>query len=116
MKENKLWALPTNEENLMLQLKFNHFFSTPDHVLIISDHMPDNAIEVTPELEFLLDSEDWLWIWKEHAALAQEEEIRYRTELDDYLRKFEERFLNELAKRKEGLKLGNIANGASSAP
>lgn len=116
MKKNKLWVLPTNEENLTLQHKFNHFFSTADHILIISDHKPGNALEVTPEIEYLLDSEDWQWIWRERSALVQEEEARYRTELSDYLNKFEERFLNELARRKEGLESGNSANGADLAP
>ena len=115
--KNKLWALPTTEKNLKLQERFSHFYSDADHILIISSEEPEGAIEVTPDLEYLLAQSDWLWIWSESNAIRCEEELKYRKELDYYMKGFEERFLAELEKLKEkgGADIGNTADGADGS-
>lgn len=116
ISKNKLWALPTTEKNLKLQEKFSHFYSDADHILIISSKMPDGATEVSPDLEWLLTQADWLWIWSESAAIQREEEQKYRKELDNYMKGFEERFLAELDKmQKGGADIGNTADGADGS-
>lgn len=116
ISKNKLWALPTTEKNLKLQEKFSHFYSDADHILIISSDKPKGAIEVTPDLEYLLAQSDWLWIWSESTAIQCEEEQKYRKELDDYMKGFEERFLAELDKmQKGGADIGNNAAGADGS-
>nr|DAF68590.1 MAG TPA: hypothetical protein [Caudoviricetes sp.] len=116
ISKNKLWALPTTEKNLKLQEKFSHFYSDADHILIISSEMPDGATEVSPDLEWLLTQADWLWIWNESAAIQREEEQKYRKELDNYMKGFEERFLAELDKmQKGGADIGNNAAGADGS-
>lgn len=116
ISKNKLWALPTTEKNLKLQEKFSHFYSDADHILIISPEMPSGATEVSPDLEWLLTQADWLWIWSESTAIQCEEEQKYRKELDDYMKGFEERFLAELDKmQKGGADIGNNAAGADGS-
>lgn len=116
ISKNKLWALPTTEKNLKLQEKFSHFYSDADHILIISSEMPDSATEVSPDLEWLLTQADWLWIWSESAVIQREEEQKYRKELDNYMKGFEERFLAELDKmQKGGADIGNNAAGADGS-
>lgn len=116
ISKNKLWALPTTEKNLKLQEKFSHFYSDADHILIISSEMPNGATEVSPDLEWLLTQADWLWIWSESTAIQCEEEQKYRKELDDYMKGFEERFLAELDKmQKGGADIGNNAAGADES-
>ncbi len=116
ISKNKLWALPTTEKNLKLQEKFSHFYSDADHILIISPEMPDSATEVSPDLEWLLTQADWLWIWSESAVIQREEEQKYRKELDNYMKGFEERFLAELDKmQKGGADIGNNAAGADGS-
>lgn len=116
ISKNKLWALPTTEKNLKLQEKFSHFYSDADHILIISSEMPNGATEVSPDLEWLLTQADWLWIWSESAAIQREEEQKYRKELDNYMKGFEERFLAELDKmQKGGADIGNNAAGADGS-
>lgn len=116
ISKNKLWALPTTEKNLKLQEKFSHFYSDADHILIISSEMPDGATEVSPDLEWLLTQADWLWIWSESTAIQREEEQKYRKELDNYMKGFEERFLAELDKmQKGGADIGNNAAGADGS-
>lgn len=116
ISKNKLWALPTTEKNLKLQEKFSHFYSDADHILIISLEMPSGATEVSPDLEWLLTQADWLWIWSESAAIQREEEQKYRKELDNYMKGFEERFLAELDKmQKGGADIGNNAAGADGS-
>lgn len=115
--KNKLWALPTTEKNLKLQERFSHFYSDADHILIISSEEPEGAIEVTPELEYLLSQADWLRIWDASADIRREEELKYRKELDEYMKGFEERFLAELEKlkKKGGADIGNTADGADGS-
>ena len=116
ISKNKLWALPTTEKNLKLQEKFSHFYSDADHILIISSEMPSGATEVSPDLEWLLTQADWLWIWSESTAIQREEEQKYRKELDNYMKGFEERFLAELDKmQKGGAYIGNNAAGADGS-
>ena len=116
ISKNKLWALPTTEKNLKLQEKFSHFYSDADHILIISSEMPNGATEVSPDLEWLLTQADWLWIWSESTAIQREEEQKYRKELDNYMKGFEERFLAELDKmQKGGADIGNNAAGADGS-
>lgn len=116
ISKNKLWALPTTEKNLKLQERFSHFYSDADHILIISSEEPEGAIEVTPELEYLLSQADWLWIWDAGADIRREEEQKYRKELDNYMKGFEERFLAELDKmQKGGADIGDNAAGADGS-
>lgn len=117
MIKNRLWALPTNENNLKLSEIFSHFYADEDHILIISSEAPEGAIAVTPELEYLLSQADWLWIWDAGTDIRREEELKYRKELDDYMRGFEERFLAELEKlkKKGGADIGNTADGADGS-
>lgn len=114
--KNKLWVLLTNGANLALQERFEHFYSDADHILIISPTQPEGAREVTPDLEYLLSQADWLWLWSESAKIQQEEEAKYRKELDEYISNFEERFFAELEKRKGGAEIGNNADGADGNP
>lgn len=114
--KNKLWALPTTEKNLKLQERFSHFYSDVDHILIISSEEPEGAIVVTPELEYLLSQADWLWIWDAGTDIRREEELKYRKELDDYMKDFEKRFFAELDKmQKGGADIGNTADGADGS-
>lgn len=114
--KNKLWALPTTEKNLKLQERFSHFYSDADHILIISSEEPEGAIVVTPELEYLLSQADWLWIWDAGTDIRREEELKYRKELDDYMKDFEKRFFAELDKmQKGGADIGNTADGADGS-
>lgn len=114
--KNKLWALPTTEKNLKLQERFSHFYSDADHILIISSEEPEGAIAVTPELEYLLSQADWLWIWDAGTDIRREEELKYRKELDDYMKDFEKRFFAELDKmQKGGADIGNTADGADGS-
>ncbi len=114
--KNKLWALPTTGKNLALQETFAHFYSDADHILIVSPTAPNGAKEVTPDLEYLLTQADLLWIWNESMGIQREEELKYRKELDDYMRSFEERFLAELEIRKKGgAEIGNNADGADGS-
>lgn len=116
-EKNRLWALPTTDKNLKLQEAFRRFYSDAEHILIISSDKPDGAIEVTPELEYLLTQADWLWIWGESAAIQREEEEKYRKELSEYMQSFGERFFAELEKlkKKGGAEIGNIADGADGS-
>lgn len=114
--KNKLWALPTTDKNLKLQETFSHFYSDADHILIISSDKPNGAIQVTPDLEYLLAQSDWLWIWSESNAVRCEEELKYRKELDDCMKDFEKRFFAELDKmQKGGADIGNTADGADGS-
>lgn len=117
MIKNRLWALPTNENNLKLRETFSHFYADEDHILIISSEAPEGAMEVTPELEYLLTQSDWLWIWSESGAIQREEELKYREELDGYMKAFGERFFAELEKlsKKGGVDIGNNTDGADGS-
>lgn len=115
--KNKLWALPTTEKNLKLQEKFSHFYSDADHILIISSDTPEGAMEVTPNLEFLLTQADWLWIFSEIPEVQYEEDLEYSKEFSKYMKGFEERFLAELEKlkKKGGADIGDNAAGADGS-
>ena len=97
---NRLWAMATTTVTMEIAQKFPSHYCNDDHCLVISPEHPEGAREVDEKLLPLLTVEDLDWIYRESDRIREEQEEKYRAELETRQKEFLSRFEANLRERK----------------
>ena len=98
---NRLWAMATSPKAMNTAQTFDHHYCNDDHCLVISPERPEGAREVDEKLLPLLTVEDLNWIYRESDRIREEQEEKYRAELETRQKEFLSRFEANLKERQE---------------
>lgn len=95
IEKNKLWVLPLDATTVTLHEKYEHFRAEKEHCLIVSAEKPEGAVEADESFQAVLSNDEWQWIFQVSEKIREQQAVQYKKELDEWLTRFSERFLEE---------------------